>query len=125
MEGQLDKCRGTGVKENFEHPQIQNPPQCSLVFQLQGNSQSPCSAGLAFLGRVQLGKCSKLNQKSSLRRGPVTSFAALFLKFQKGHSDNKKYTQFLVKLMSCCCPFRETLISSQRAGASLSRARGA
>lgn len=87
---------------------------------------SPCVLQApAFLGCVQLGKCSKLNQKSSLRRGPVTSFAALLLKFQKGYSDNKKYTQFLVKLMSCCCPFRETLISSQRAGVWLSRARGA
>lgn len=87
---------------------------------------NPCvPQALAFLGCVQLGKRSKLNQKSLLRRGPVTSFAALLLKFQKGHSDNKKYTQFLVKLMSCCCLFRETLIPSQRAGVSLSRARGA
>lgn len=117
MEGQLDKCRGTGVEENWAPQLIENPSQSGFNSSCKG-APTPCvPQALAFLACVQLRKPSKLNQNNSLRRGPVTSFAALLLKFQKGHSDNKKYPQLLVKLMSCCCPFRETLISSQRAGA--------
>jgi len=38
---------------------------------------------------------------------PVTRLSALLLKFQKGHSENKKYIQLLVKLMSCCRTLRD------------------
>lgn len=105
------------MEENCAPQLIENPSQSGFNCSYKGAPTPRVPQGLAFLACVQLGKPSKLNQNSLLRRGPVTSFAALLLKFQKGHSDNKKYPQLLVKLMSCCCPFRETLISSQRAGA--------
>lgn len=111
------KGRGTSVEENCAPQLIENPSQSGFNSSCK-RAPTPCvPQALAFLASVPLGKPSKLNQKSSLRRGPVASFAALLLKFQEGHSDNKKHPQLLVKLMSCCCPFRETLISSQRAGA--------
>lgn len=67
-------------------------------------------------------KMYKDQPKSSLGGVPITSLPALLLKFQKGHTDNKKYSQLLVKLMSCT--LREALMSSQRAAGSLSKARG-
>lgn len=111
-----------GVKWNSKHPQ--GPVLTSSHIFLERDLPVPLfrSLGLCFL--KLLWKCSKINQKSSLRRVPVTSLSALLLKFQKEQSDNRKYIQLLVKLMSYCHTFKETLISSQRAGVSLSRARG-
>lgn len=115
-------ARTAGAKWNSKHPQ--GPIWTSSCIFLERELPIPLfsSMGLCFL-RL-LWKCTKINQKSSLRRVPVTSLSALLLKFQKEHSDSMKCIQLLVKLMSYCHTFKETLISSQRAGVSLSRARG-
>lgn len=80
------------------------------------------SSGPYFLRLGTVVKMYKDQPKSSLRGLPITSLSALLIEFQKGHPDNKKYSQLLVKLMSCT--LRETLMSSQRAAGSLSKARG-
>lgn len=77
MEGQLDKCRGTGGKENCEHPQIQNPPQLSLIFQLHLPAarelpipvfRRPCFLRLRAVGKTFKAKPGELAQEGACNK---------------------------------------------------------
>lgn len=88
MEGQLDKRRGTGVKENFEHPQIQNPPQCSLVFQLHLPAARelpiPVFRRPCFLRPRAVGKMFKAKPEELAQEGACNKLCCLVLEIPEG-----------------------------------------
>lgn len=107
VEGQSDKCRGTGVEKNCEHQLIQNPLSglsSSCIFQLQGSSQSLCSAGSCFLRLCAVGKMFKAKPEELAQEGACNKLCCLALKIPEG-------TLWQQEIYSVPCKINELLLS--------------